>query len=154
VLHAVESGSGSAGHPDLGVDVLDVVLSRARRNMQALCDLAIRQALSHEPQYLDLSIAKARWSNHRPLRRTACGIHNGSDRVGIESSRGGIVLYAFSCLVDITSRAMWPGLSHRLQGIRSSQDASRHWYVSCIEAPVVAGTVHALVVHPRNRGHR
>jgi hypothetical protein len=114
MLHAVESGSGSAGYSYLCVDVLDVVLGRARRYVQAPCDLAIRQALSHEPQYLDLSIAEARWSNYRPLRRTARGIHNGSDRVGIESARGGVVLQASSRFVDINGSAMWPALGHRL----------------------------------------
>jgi hypothetical protein len=60
VFHG-EHGCGGAGRgPDLGVDVLHVVLGGAGRDDQALVDGAVGEPTGDQPQDLDLPVRQAR----------------------------------------------------------------------------------------------
>jgi hypothetical protein len=55
VLHRPQGGSGSSRHAALGVDVLDVVVGRLRRDVQPIRDLSRRESPRDKAQHLDLA---------------------------------------------------------------------------------------------------
>ena len=51
-------GSRPSGGADLGVDVLDVVGDRLRRDHELLGDLLVREPAGEQPQHLDLALGQ------------------------------------------------------------------------------------------------
>ena len=155
VLHGEQGGAGSGRHPDLGVDVLGVMLSGAPRDEQPLGNLGVGAALGDQSQHLGLAFGQSgrqRAAAHRSLL-ASLGEHR----------RGGIVVEAPGLrlvdehrgrLVVIEGGAVRAGADHRGEGIRRGQDAHRHRDRRARRAPVVPRPVETLVVHPRHRRDR
>ena len=59
-----------------------------------------------------------------------------------------------SCLPRFHRCAMRAALSHRLECVRASQDASRYINIFAPTATLVTGAVDPLVMHPGNARHR
>ena len=72
--------------PDLGVDVLDVVARRLRRDHQTRRDLLARQPAREQTQHVHLAGREPGRSLAPPADPVAGGDEHGVDRVGVEPS--------------------------------------------------------------------
>ena len=155
MLHREQGRRGPAGHADLGVDVLHVVLGRPPGDHQALGDLGVAAPVRDQPQHLHLAGAQ-------PRRQRPAGDHgavarrgqHGADGVGVEGPLPGVGEQPLLRLLGRERRPLWPALGHRLVGVGGRQHPGRHGQVAAPTAAVVATSVQPLVVHPDRGGQR
>ena len=154
MLDREEDRRGAGRNADFVVDMLHVVLGGTTGDSEAPPDLGIRASFHDKPQDLELAVAQpARTEVLTPSRREVARVEDGGNNLRVKSAGARLTEQFVSCLRRFQRCAMRAPLSHRLEGVRATQNTSSDINVPAPTPTVVTRAVHPLVMHPGKTRH-
>jgi hypothetical protein len=154
VLDREEDSRGAGRNTDLVVDMLHVVLGGTTGDPEAATDLGVRASFHDKPQDLDLAVAQpARTEVLTPSRREVARVEDGGNNLTVKSAGTRLAEEFVSRVRRVQRCTMRAALSHRVKGVRATQDASGDINVVAPTRTVVTRAVDSLVMHPGNTRH-
>jgi 4-hydroxyphenylpyruvate dioxygenase len=124
VLHREEARRGAGRDGDLGVDVVDVVRGRLRRDHATLRDLLVRQAAGQQAEDFDFARREPRKASMSTRRAMAGRAEDGLRGFRLEPA-GHLGPQLRGRVADAQRRAVWPRLAHRHVAVGGGEEPRR-----------------------------
>jgi hypothetical protein len=127
VPHGKQGRRGTSGHPNLGVNVLDVVANGLRREVKSRGHVADRVPTGHKAEHVHLALTQSSWKTSLPRQTPmASGTECRIGSVSVESSGQDLSPCAFGGRLRREGWTVRTRLDFSVEKIRGSEDARSH----------------------------
>jgi hypothetical protein len=154
VLHGEHRGGGPAGGVDLGVDVLDVIAGRLRRDHQSFGYLPVGQAAGEQDEDLDLAGGQAGQGLPAPRQPVPGRLEHGVHRRAVQAAGPDLGSHLRRRVLRRPGRPVRPGLAHRGVRVGGPEHPGRPGDRAAGQPPGVPAAVQPLAVLHRDLAER